>query len=164
MANETAVADQTRTIIFPSALGRMRGPRMHEATCTFAEMLPLFQELFEPDPIRLTALIGRMKNFLRLNACPGVEREQGKTSHFAGRDVWELVVLMELSAVGISPSRAIEIVAEHGTSGATLSNGTRIELGIVPMRNAMVKHLPRFFMEQRKKASSPKSTFSRRVP
>jgi hypothetical protein len=136
-----------------------------EATCTFAEMVPLFQELFEPEPARLTAMIGRMKNFLRLNACGGVDRSQGKTSHFTGRDVWELVVLMELTTLGFPPMRAIELqklfALKKWDEHFIIDGRARLDLGITPLRAAMVEHLPRFFMDQREKAVRPKALLKR---
>lgn len=80
-----------------------------EPTCTFAEMLPLFSELFEPDISRCMAMVGRIK-FLMTNGLAGGHGTsgRGRTRHFPKAHVWELMIGMELTQLGLSPQRAAD--------------------------------------------------------
>ena len=120
---------------------------MGEKTCSFAEMIPLFQELFEPDPSRLTALIGRVKNLLKLGATSGGRTGKGKAATYTESDVWELTVTMELTQIGLPPAKAIALYHDGSnslTGRMQLGNGSILQLGYANLSAALERHLPRF--------------------
>jgi len=125
----------------------------HPPTCTFAELLPLFQELFEPDPSRLTALIGRIRRVQHKVFWTNQRSGRGKAETFDAERVWALVVMMELTELGLSPEQAHQFYCDffmdgkaEGACEVTRSRST-IEVNILSLEEAMARHLPRLFAE-----------------
>jgi len=113
-----------------------------EASCTMAEMIPAFQELFEPDQSRLFALIGRIKRLFALGACADAASGRGRTAHFKRHDVWTLAILMELTEIGFSPAAAIQ----SGARGDLVSrNGTVVQIDYDTLLKVLYRHLPHLF-------------------
>lgn len=127
-------------------------------TCTFAEMVPLFQELFDPSPAHLTALIGRMKNLLRLGVAKGGHTTKGKAAQFTCEDLRDLLMITELCSIGITPAKAIKIYDRYKSSpdfvlGAIMSiqiDGRRcLQVDDAFNRDAARRHLPWMFTGRR---------------
>lgn len=137
---------------------RLEQPKQFNDGCvTFAEMLPLMAELFEPEPDRLMPLSARIKNLLRLGAVPNVERRQGSAARYGMPDVGELVVIMELCRIGLPPHKAIEAYHRHRATFACHPGsllpvrlvspgrpGSAICVDTPALRAAAQDHLPQF--------------------
>lgn len=118
---------------------------------SFNEMMPLFMELFEPDASREAALVGKIKNLLRLGAVPHIQRNRGTRVYFDLEAVWELLCYMEMGLLGISPLKTIE---EYGpvpyneceiVEIARVRRATTITLDLNALREAAKRHLPQLW-------------------
>jgi hypothetical protein len=111
-------------------------------TCTFADMLPAFQELFEPEPGRLIALIGRIKFLITSGAIGGKRAGKGRTQRFTSPDVWELAMLMELTQIGFPPAKAIELYPKLLGQHLPVSRASMLKIETTDLIEALGRHLP----------------------
>lgn len=126
--------------------------KARKAECTFSEMLPLFQELFEPHPTRLLALQARLKHLGRLGIHQRA-RGKGRLAYYDAKDLRKLLFAMELTNLGVSPKEAVDVtlgIDPFGMGGqmqAITLEGRRSQV-VVDMdylRDAAKRHLPQFF-------------------
>lgn len=126
-----------------------------EGSVTLAQMLPLFAELFDPEPARSTALLGRLKNLIKIGAWKfHVSAGKGRTAYFTDAEVRRLLIVMEFCHLGISPEKAIKLAREHdaaffGATGVvTIKVGPRasgIQVDAGALRERCREHLPTLF-------------------
>lgn len=123
-------------------------------TCTFSELVPLFQELYAPDARRLLPLVAKMKQFIRHGSCANaMPSRRGAHARYSMQDVRELLFLMELSHLGIPVSKAWDMFSAYEWDAGKLvhevklsSTGIgRIVLHEKPLLAAAYRHLPRLF-------------------
>lgn len=123
-----------------------------EGHVTFAEMVPLFQELFDPNPAHTIALIGRVKHLMQIGALSERSCGRGRTAFYSPADVRRLVTIMALCDIGFMPVKAVEFFNQNEARLLAFDTATvqatpyvTVILNTGATRDVVRKHLPSFF-------------------